>query len=95
VKSRFIVVAYDVSSNRRRLRLSHYLQTYGSRINLSVFECSVPSSEVREFKQKVAAIVRPATDTVVFYDLCLDCIAGIDRIGVGARQADPSAVTAV
>ena len=95
MKSRFIVVAYDVVSDRRRLRLSHYLQTYGNRINLSVFECSVPASEVREFKRVVVSIVRLSTDTVVFYDLCLDCVAAVDRIGLGARQADPSAVTTV
>ena len=95
MKSRFIVVAYDVVSDRRRLRLSYYLQTYGNRINLSVFECSVPSSELGKFKRDISSMVHLSTDTVVFYDLCLDCVANVDRIGLGARQADPSVVTAV
>jgi len=95
VKSRFIVVAYDVVSDRRRLRLSRYLQTYGNRINLSVFECGVPSSELKKSKRDISSMVHLSTDTVIFYDLCLDCVANVDRIGLGARQADPSVVTAV
>ena len=93
MKSTFLVVAYDVVSDRRRLRLSRYLATYGNRINLSVFECYVPVAEVPTFKTKAASFAHMSTDTVVFYALCLNCIASIERVGMGARQAAPSVVT--
>ncbi|MGB9666590.1 MAG: CRISPR-associated endonuclease Cas2 [Candidatus Cryosericum sp.] len=95
MKSTFLVVAYDIVSDRRRLRLSRYLSTYGTRINLSVFECSVPASEVAAFKKKVSSFAHLSTDTIVFYTLCLNCIASIDRRGLGARQADPGIVTSL
>jgi len=93
MKSTFIVVAYDVVCDRRRLHLARYLATYGIRINLSVFECCIPVAEVPPFKAKAVSFIDRATDTVVFYTLCLNCIACIDRVGLGARQADPSVVT--
>ena len=35
----FVLVAYDISSTRRRNKIAKVLSRYGDRVNLSVFEC--------------------------------------------------------
>lgn len=34
----YYIVCYDISSNKRRYRVSKHLQTYGQRVQRSVFE---------------------------------------------------------
>ncbi|NLW36114.1 MAG: CRISPR-associated endonuclease Cas2, partial [Syntrophorhabdus aromaticivorans] len=38
---RFVVIAYDISDDKKRLEISDLLITYGIRVNKSVFECFV------------------------------------------------------
>jgi len=46
------VIAYDITDDRRRERVSTFLEDYGLRVNYSVFECEL---EGEEFAQVWAA----------------------------------------
>ena len=41
----FVLVAYDISSTRRRNKVVKILSMYGERVNLSVFECDFKKPE--------------------------------------------------
>jgi CRISPR-associated protein Cas2 len=40
-----VVVTYDISDNHRRQDVSAVLEACGARVQLSVFECQIPSAE--------------------------------------------------
>jgi CRISPR-associated protein Cas2 len=70
----FILVAYDVSSNRRRKKVAKVLGNYGDRVNLSVFECEFKKEQsLEKLKEDVKAIIKPKKDHVRYYTLCEEC----------------------
>ena len=69
----FVVVAYDVSSDKRRNRLANFLRDFGIRINYSVFECEIKKSDFHLFKKEVEKIINRKEDVVAFYRLCKRC----------------------
>jgi CRISPR-associated protein Cas2 len=76
----FLVVAYDIVSDRRRARLVKVLSGYGVRVNYSVFECRLRAAAIRELKGKIAKIVT-RDDSVLFYELCRHCETKVDSQG--------------
>ena len=69
-----VVVSYDVStidsSGRRRLRhVSRQCLNYGQRVQNSVFECIVDSTQWELLKGKLLHIFDPEQDSLRFYYL--------------------------
>jgi CRISPR-associated protein Cas2 len=95
VKKKFVVVAYDITSNRRRKKVSDRLCRDGNRVNLSVFEVLVTPSDFKRLQADLNSIIKADTDTIIYYSLCLDCIARIERIGIGSRTAPPPSVLSI
>ena len=77
----YLLIAYDITSTRRRNRLVRLLSDYGSRVNLSVFECCFERAAYDEFREKVARLINPRFDSVLFYELCLNCQRRSVKIG--------------
>ena len=69
----YVVVAYDIVSDRRRYRLSKTLSAFGERVNYSVFECEVRRRQFEGLQLDVERTIDPAEDSVRYYELCLDC----------------------
>jgi len=46
----FVVVCYDISSNRLRNKISKYLWKYWIRVQKSVFECEIEKEDYKELK---------------------------------------------
>ena len=95
VKKKFVVVAYDITSNRRRKKISDRLCRDGNRVNLSVFEVLVTQSDFKRLQADLNSLIKAETDTIIYYPMCLDCIARIERTGVGSRTPSPPAVLSV
>lgn len=81
VKKRLIVVAYDISNNKRRKRLAKLLESHGARVNYSVFECFLLPAELEGLKQAAQEIIKPKHDCILYYELCGLCTEKIDRYG--------------
>ncbi len=77
----FILIAYDISSNRRRARLVKLLSDHGQRVNLSVFECSIKRPHYDELRKKIAKLINPRLDNVLFYELCANCKQRVEKLG--------------
>lgn len=77
----YVVVAYDVRDDRRRLRLSRLLCGYGERLQYSVFECRVSRVQYVTLREQVKEIVDSEVDRVFFYLLCGACRERVERLG--------------
>jgi CRISPR-associated protein Cas2 len=82
------VVAYDISNDKRRTKLSDLLGTYGVRVNYSVFEIELSEAKreklLLEIEQK--KLIHKKYDTLRFYHLCENCVVKSFDIG---NRADP------
>lgn len=88
MERRLWMVAYDVSDNRRRLRLDRELQAFGERIQYSVFECHFTLAEARQILASLAAELDPQTDSLRAYPLCAWCEPAVKWVGEGRRSRD-------
>jgi CRISPR-associated protein Cas2 len=75
MKKQFLLVAYDISNDRRRTRLHDVLESYGTPVQYSVFECLLDREELARMKRAVARVIRPTIDQVRYYYLCQSCLA--------------------
>lgn len=62
-----VVVVYDIPNDKRRTKLANFLEGYGRRVQLSVFECFITLEEMRQLYELVKKKVKPAEDDVRFY----------------------------
>lgn len=83
----FVVVAYDISNDRRRTRLYKALLPFGTPVQFSVFECLVTADELAALKRKVRAVIKPRLDHVRYYDLCAACQRRIETTAAGSPPA--------
>lgn len=79
------IVAYDISKDKQRKRVSDKLQFYGIRVQYSVFECSLSATELSEVKQFIEKNISKKTDSAIFYPVCGKCVNG--KIEIGTRYS--------
>ena len=77
---RYVVVAYDISDDRRRDKIAKELERFGYRVQKSVFECYVSEKEYKAMKRTLKSLMDP-DDKVYFYTLCSVCTGKIERLG--------------
>lgn len=70
---RLIVVAYDISNDRRRAKVVKILEKVGVRVNFSVFECMLTSKQYESLQKDLLQVISLKEDTVVYYPICMDC----------------------
>jgi len=61
------VIAYDIPDDRRRVRLSNLLKSFGERVQLSVFECWLTPAELEELVGRITYRVDLSEDSVRIY----------------------------
>ncbi len=66
----FLVIAYDVASDRRRTRLHKKLRSYGTPVQYSLFECLLDRDAITEVRTMVEREVTASEDSVRYYTLC-------------------------
>ncbi len=81
VRKQLIVVAYDISCNKRRKKVSDLLEQYGARVNYSVFECLMAAGPLKKLKAEAEVLINKKQDTLLYYQLCASCIEKIERQG--------------
>lgn len=77
----FVVVTYDISDDRRRLRVSGELENFGARVNFSVFECHLEPDNLTELKRRLAKTIDPIEDNVRYYTVCDACLKKVEVQG--------------
>lgn len=78
----FVVIAYDVADDHRRLRVMKLLKGYGAHVQESVFECDLQEGLYRQMLQRLQRLLDPEADNVRFYHLCVTDRQRIRQMGV-------------
>ena len=69
----FILIAYDISDDRRLKQIAKLMEAYGERVQRSVFECVIDEHQLRILMHKVKHLMKLKEDKVQFYNLCDAC----------------------
>ncbi|RMD75232.1 MAG: CRISPR-associated endonuclease Cas2 [Chloroflexi bacterium] len=78
------LISYDISVDRRRLKIAKLLDGHGQRVLESVFECDLETSAYRQLKQKLSRLINVAEgDRLRIYQLCGICRHNVEIIGEG------------
>ena len=78
-----VIVAYDISDDKRRNRVAGCLEGYGFRVNYSVFECILKSAAVERMERDLRKLILAEEDSVRIYRLCSQCIEHTTELGNG------------
>lgn len=76
-KKIFCVVAYDISDDKRRMKVVKTMEKLGVRINYSVFECMLTRAQLEMLQKEIASLINKKEDTVVYYPICVQCFSKI------------------
>jgi CRISPR-associated protein Cas2 len=79
------VVAYDITSNRRRARLHRRLKEFGLNTQKSVFECEVNRYTLSALAALARELVDEQTDSFRIYRLCARCQRKVAVSGQGLK----------
>lgn len=90
-----VVIAYDVSQDRRRTKVATTLQRWGDRIQRSVFLCTVQPEDLVEIRRILTRLVDTDTDSVYIFRQCRTCWTTVETIGQGAFEEPPVCWTAL
>ena len=74
----FVVVAYDISDDKRRTRAMRLLLSYGQRVQYSVFECDLTPQQYAALRRELASRIDRRVDSVRYYALCRSCVAAVE-----------------
>jgi CRISPR-associated protein Cas2 len=85
-----VLIVYDIPDDKRRQKLATFLEGYGRRVQLSVFECFLSLQEMKTLHQQVQHRVKAAEDNVRFYWIPADAVPRSLTIGSDLPQPPPS-----
>lgn len=69
------VIAYDISDDSRRNRVACVLKDFGSRVQYSVFECSLDRDTLENILAELKPLMDMSTDRIHVYAICENCSA--------------------
>ncbi len=82
MNTQFILISYDISSDKRRLKIMKTLEGFGTRVQYSVFECRLKSAQIVELRRRLEKLASE-TDSVRLYYLSSDDLKRIEIFGNG------------
>ncbi|MEC4880429.1 MAG: CRISPR-associated endonuclease Cas2 [Scytonema sp. PMC 1070.18] len=65
----FYLVCYDIVSDTRRNKVSKLLETYGLRVQKSVFECVLDENQYQILSKYLVRLVNKNEDQIRFYPM--------------------------
>jgi CRISPR-associated protein Cas2 len=77
----FIIVAYDISNDRRRTKVHKTLKSYGEWTQFSLFECRLTEKDYTKLRLRLEKLLNPETDAVRFYFICGNCEGKVESMG--------------
>ena len=66
------LVIYDICDAKRLRRVAKILESYGVRVQKSVFELEASAGVVADLRRRIVEIIED-DDFVVYFDLCQKC----------------------
>jgi CRISPR-associated protein Cas2 len=63
------VITYDVSNDKRRLKIAKLLGAFGDRVQYSVFEAHLDPRDLKRLRARIRKVIEPFEDSVRFYKI--------------------------
>lgn len=82
------IVAYDIAANGRRNRVAQTLQSWGYRIQESVFQLRLDTGDLNVVRHKLDSIIDATDDVVHIYPVCSSCAAKSEVLGTAVALDD-------
>jgi CRISPR-associated protein Cas2 len=76
-----LVLAYDISDDKRRERLRKTLLRFGTPVQYSVFECDLSPRQLQRMRKAVLEVIELPEDNVRYYQLCRGCVQSAEVFG--------------
>jgi CRISPR-associated protein Cas2 len=86
----FTIISYDIVDDKRRTRVMKLLKGYGTRVQYSVFECTLSSSELAKLRSELTGLIDRNSDSIRCYRLSRDAVQQIAIYGIGQVSSEPS-----
>ena len=67
------IIAYDIADNKRRMRVAKTLESWGYRIQESVFQLRLDTATLARVRLLLAALISDAEDVIHIYPICSSC----------------------
>ena len=82
------IIAYDIADNKRRLRVAKTLESWGYRIQESVFQLRLDTATLARVRSSLAALISDAEDVIHIYPICSSCADRADILGAAIALDD-------
>lgn len=82
------IIAYDIADNKRRLRVAKTLESWGYRIQESVFQLRLDTATLARVRARLAALISESEDVIHIYPICSSCAGRADILGAAIALDD-------
>jgi CRISPR-associated protein Cas2 len=88
----FYLLVYDIADDKRRLKIAKACESVAERVQFSVFEAYLTSSELQKLVKRTGKVMKKEEDSLRVYLICAACKAKISVYGVGSVTPAPGVV---
>jgi CRISPR-associated protein Cas2 len=83
----FYLICYDIVSDARRNRVAKLLETYGMRVQKSVFEAVLNETQYQQLQTRLLKLLNQKEDQLRFYPLSAHCRKNVTILGIQPTYA--------
>jgi CRISPR-associated protein Cas2 len=76
-----VIVAYDITSERRRVKVFKEMHNWGKPIQYSLFQCDINASQRQQMEEAIKNLINRKRDRVDVFPICYTCIGKSKHIG--------------
>jgi len=82
------IIAYDIADNKRRLRVAKTLESWGYRIQESVFQLRLDTATLARVRSSLAVLISETHDPIPTSPISSPCAAHADILGAAIALDD-------
>lgn len=82
------IIAYDIADNKRRLRVAKTLESWGYRIQESVFQLRLDTATLARVRARLSALISETDDVIHIYPIYSSCADHVDILGAAIALDD-------
>lgn len=64
------LILYDIGEEKRLVKVASIMESYGYRVQKSVFEADAPEYVIKSLIQRIESVIDIETDFVLFFEIC-------------------------
>lgn len=82
------VISYDIVDDKRRTQLARALESWGLRVQYSVFECQLSPTERKHLALQLQEYIDLDEDSLRWYPVCNHCLEKAGHLGKGTTPGE-------